>query len=659
MQEVAELKLLNSSQSPKSSVRLLVAWAPECLKDLHAKLPQLLRSRLEEEGEAIEVFGKKDTFTQGRRVMLNWGVFKQDRVGARDLQEAAARKKIGGRNAALWLFVKALGLHARLGLSLRACFGNCREQMRKRFARGGPFVLAAYYATLSTDVLTISTTSNNKQYNASMSPSAFLSSLRSVGDKMSASQEDADKAVGEGLSAALRCVTSVSADRRVEIPDLSISDTKLENNAALKKAMHAHDSIARKMPTPQTYRGPSGLPGDPFHMRQWYLHSFFGYYTLAADKAWQELNETENATPVVLAVLDTGCYLHQDFIDGFDVASSIFWENSEELDCLDGVDNDGNGYVDDCFGWNFVDENGYPFVDDTGHGTLVTSVAAARAHDGKGGRGVMYNPTVMCLKVGSRRGVWTSATVPALDYAIKMKARVSNHSYGGAGMVAAEYEAFLKALKHDHLIVTAAGNSGCNVDASENCFFTPGAFRLRGLVNVMASDISGFRASFSNYGLHGVDVAAPGTMIYAGTNHRAHSGNRKCTSCYTYCDGTSFAAPMVAGMAASLWSYFEATRPAGWRESDERPSRKVEQAIMYSVTGSPALAGALGTGGVVSMWRAMQFYNEVPGPFKPAYSPWGATYDPDFNGLSKQRRASTAALLLAAFAAASALFQLI
>lgn len=82
---------------------------------------------------------------------------------------------------------------------------------------------------------------------------------------------------------------------------------------------------------------------------------------------------------------------------------------------------------------NFVEDNAHPFTDDSGHGTLVTSVAAARAHDGRGGRGVFPNATVMCLRVGSQRGVWTSATIPALDYAIKMKAHVSNHSYGGPG----------------------------------------------------------------------------------------------------------------------------------------------------------------------------------------------------------------------------------
>lgn len=54
---------------------------------------------------------------------------------------------------------------------------------------------------------------------------------------------------------------------------------------------------------------------------------------------------------MVLAILDTGCYLHQDFIDDFDIAKSIFWDNAGETDCSDGIDNDGNGYIDDCFGW--------------------------------------------------------------------------------------------------------------------------------------------------------------------------------------------------------------------------------------------------------------------------------------------------------------------
>ncbi|KAL8432963.1 hypothetical protein Efla_001171 [Eimeria flavescens] len=471
------------------------------------------------------------------------------------------------------------------------------------------------------------------------------------------------KAMGEGVAAALSCVSSASPDRRVSV---DLEDQFMARQTEDRKRNEAFaDAVSQGSQTPVTdsasapriQKTPSGLLGDPFQMRQWYLHSFFGNYTLAADRVWQELKKTSNAgEPVVIAVLDTGCFLHQDFIDGFDISESVFWENAGETDCTDGVDNDGNGYVDDCFGWNFVEDNAYPFSDDSGHGTLVTSVAAARAHDGRGGRGVALDPSIMCLKVGSRRGVWTSATIPALDYAIKMKARVSNHSYGGAGKLDAEYEAFVKALKHDHLVVTAAGNAGCNVDASDECFFTPGAFRLRGLLNVMASDISGFRAAFSNYGNRGVDVAAPGVNIYAGTNHRPYSGNTRCISCYTYCDGTSFAAPMVAAMAASLWKYFEFARPKGWRESFEKGSRKVEKAIMYSVTGSPALAGALGTNGVVNMWRAMRYYDSLPGPFQPEFPTPKKGYEPDFSGGTEEGSLRISAssvfllLTLAAFA---------
>lgn len=134
----------------------------------------------------------------------------------------------------------------------------------------------------------------------------------------------------------------------------------------------------------ETTAAASGVMGDPHQMKQWHLHSFFGNFTVAADQAWLSLETADRASPrssrqrretalyceraeetrvpsvcpsgsslppVVIAVLDTGCYLHQDFIDGFNISSSVFWVNNEEEDCRDGVDDDGNGYVDDCFGW--------------------------------------------------------------------------------------------------------------------------------------------------------------------------------------------------------------------------------------------------------------------------------------------------------------------
>lgn len=82
---------------------------------------------------------------------------------------------------------------------------------------------------------------------------------------------------------------------------------------------------------------------------------------------------------------------------------------------------------------DFVGDQAYPFVDDLGHGTSVTSVLAARHGSNFGGKGIMAAGKVMCLRVGSRDGIWLSDTIPALDYALKMGAKVSNHSYGGKG----------------------------------------------------------------------------------------------------------------------------------------------------------------------------------------------------------------------------------
>ncbi|CDJ42087.1 subtilase family serine protease, putative [Eimeria tenella] len=289
----------------------------------------------------------------------------------------------------------------------------------------GPSMKAAYYGTLSTDILRISTSTSDQ-------PSLdFLPKIREVAKSLSSGTDEVAGALGRVITAAVACVDKISLDRKVDVQRLGSLATNSQGNMSLQEPIKG--TVNDGATSPQLLRAPSGLLGDPFQMRQWYLHSFFGNFTVEADRTWRKLEATENTKPVVLAILDTGCYLHQDFIDDFDIAKSIFWDNAGETDCSDGIDNDGNGYIDDCFGWNFVEDNGHPFTDDSGHGTSVTSVAAARAHDGKGGRGVLPNPTVMCLRVGSERGVWTSATIPALDYAVKMKARVSNHSYGGPG----------------------------------------------------------------------------------------------------------------------------------------------------------------------------------------------------------------------------------
>ncbi|CBZ56017.1 putative subtilase family serine protease [Neospora caninum Liverpool] len=273
---------------------------------------------------------------------------------------------------------------------------------------------------------------------------------------------------------------------------------------------------------------------------------------------------------------------------------------------------------------DFVGDQAYPFVDDLGHGTSVTSVLAARHGNNAGGRGIMSTGKVMCLRVGGRDGIWLSDTIPALDYALRMGAKVSNHSYGGKGFDQAEFTAFRRASEADHLAVTAAGNSGCDVDSDDTCLFTPGAFDLEGILNVGANDVTGHRATFSNYGKNAVDVFAPGQSIFVGTNKMPNQVEKTCKYCYEFIDGTSFAAPMVSGMAAALWTHFEITQPVGWVQNTKKKSMRVKEAIMYSVTGSQGVAGAGRVNGVVNFYKALHYYDTVPPAYKAEF--------PDPNG---------------------------
>ena len=142
----------------KEASRLIVAWNPGCLKSLPQKVPTSLQPLSVREVVPLQIFGEKDSALHGRKVLLRGGVYMKDRVGANDLQEDSTRSIVNGRHLALWLFARALGLHARLGLTLTGCMANCRDRLRLRFFEG-PSMRAAYYGALNTDILRISNVS--------------------------------------------------------------------------------------------------------------------------------------------------------------------------------------------------------------------------------------------------------------------------------------------------------------------------------------------------------------------------------------------------------------------------------------------------------------------------------------------------------------------
>jgi subtilisin family serine protease len=318
------------------------------------------------------------------------------------------------------------------------------------------------------------------------------------------------------------------------------------------------------------------LPDDPLFGQLWGLDNTgqavngslgTGDADIDAPEAW---STTTGSHSVVVAVIDTGVdYTHPD------LAPNI-WTNPGES-CAgcpnDGLDNDGNGYVDDVHGWDFVNDDNQP-LDDHGHGTHVAGTIGATGDNGTGVAGVNWNVQIMPLKFIAANGEGTADdAVRAILYATKMGAVVSNNSWGGEEFSQALEDAIADADTHGSLFVAAAGNSFKNNDASPDY---PSGFDLPNVVSVAATDLNDSRAWFSNYGRVSVDLGAPGTNIYS-----TWPGGS-----YAYLDGTSMAAPHVTGVAALAKAAFPAGTAMG-----------LKTLLLRTVDPNTTLSGKTTTGG--------------------------------------------------------------
>ena len=247
-------------------------------------------------------------------------------------------------------------------------------------------------------------------------------------------------------------------------------------------------------------------------------------------------------TPVIVAVIDTGLdYYHPNL-----PPRNVFRNDKETLN---GRDDDGNGYVDDVLGWNFVDNNNNPW-DHAGHGTLVAGIVAD------------VDPLVRILPlkvlnfIGRGRATRVAA---AIYYAVGMGARVINLSLGGDKTSKAAERAIAYAGSKNVLVVVAAGNTGAKIARAGPC-------ALPNVITVGATGVDDKRASFSNYG-SAIDLAAPGVDILSlrarGTDVQVVAGVKNYVAGknfvgdkarYYRANGTSFAAPFVSGVAALILS---------------------------------------------------------------------------------------------------------
>ncbi len=256
----------------------------------------------------------------------------------------------------------------------------------------------------------------------------------------------------------------------------------------------------------------------------------YGPEQIQAPQAWQI---TAGCAVSVLAVIDSGLdFSHPDM-------AGRLWNNPGESGAgreTNGIDDDGNGYVDDWRGWDFVSKDNQP-GDDYGHGTHVAGIANAAANNGIGIAGVAgatWGVQIMALKVLDGSGIGTdSQAAEAIKYAVDNGARVINLSLGDPLPTPAIERALDYAAEHGVLIVAASGNSGIYG------VYYPARYDTALAVGAVTSGNE--RAYFSSYGPE-LDLMAPGVAIYS----TVPGGN------YSYRSGTSMAAPHIAAVAAML-----------------------------------------------------------------------------------------------------------
>lgn len=221
-----------------------------------------------------------------------------------------------------------------------------------------------------------------------------------------------------------------------------------------------------------------------------------------AEAAWTTRTD---CSAVTVAVIDSGIdYNHPD------LAASI-WSNAGEV-AGDGIDNDGNNFIDDIRGWDFVYSDNNP-MDTNNHGTHVAGTIGAVGNNSYGGVGVCWTASLMPVRVldGSGAGT-TDSIISGIDYAVANGARIINMSLGGGGYSQLMNGAIADANTAGVLVVVAAGNSGTDNDTSP---VYPASYDQPNIISVAATDQNDALASFSNYGKNSVDVAAPGVNIYS------------------------------------------------------------------------------------------------------------------------------------------------
>ncbi|MFZ5985815.1 MAG: S8 family serine peptidase [Bacillota bacterium] len=298
-----------------------------------------------------------------------------------------------------------------------------------------------------------------------------------------------------------------------------------------------------------------------------------------APEAWDIAKGSRN---VVVAVLDSGIdYNHPDLIENM-------WRNPGETPD-NGIDDDQNGYIDDVYGWDFVNDDNDPQDDNEyGHGTHVAGTIGAVGNNGQGIAGVSWNVSLAALKCFDKYGgAQKSDIIEALNYAVRMRMPITSNSWSAAFYSLALEEAFKKADENGILSIVAAGNFASDIELYPKY---PASFTFPSIISVASTGHTDNLSWFSDYGKNSVDLGAPGENIYS-----TNPDNQ-----YRFLDGTSMATPHVTGAAALIKSM-----------NFDLSNLEIKKLILDNVDPVESLNGITVTGGRLNVYNIVK---NVPMP---------------------------------------------
>lgn len=297
-----------------------------------------------------------------------------------------------------------------------------------------------------------------------------------------------------------------------------------------------------------------------------------------APEAWNHTTGLPNGSGPVIAIIDTGADInHPDLVNNI-------WTNPGEI-AGDGIDNDGNGVIDDVHGYNAFYNNG-DVSDHSSHGTHVAGTIAAEGNNGQGVVGVNWQATIMPVRIFNDQGSTDAASIiRGINYASTMGARLTSNSWGGGGANEAIKEAFQQSSA---LHIMSAGNSGTNNDVHPHY---PSDYEMDNNICVAATDRNDQLANFSCYGEKNVDIAAPGVDILStvpGGGYKSYSG-------------TSMATPHVTGAAGLLLA-----------QDPTMSNDEIKARLLGGAEKIPSLAGKVATGARLNVNNALTMeYNQA------------------------------------------------